>query len=920
MKDRKMGIIHILLELVVKFPFYNLKMKKKIIFCVVLLLSFLMHSQNIKLEGVVKDSVGNPLEMANVIAFKKGTKFLQSYSITDNKGNYKLSLEKEQEYTLKISYLGFVSKTEDISITKDASDFIKNFTLSDNNEVLNEVEITYEMPVKIVGDTIVYNADSFTTGTEKKLEDVLDKLPGIEVDDNGEIEVEGKKVKKVLVEGKEFFDGDTKIATQNIPASAIDKVQVLKNYNEVEGMKKVSNNEDDIALNIKLKTGKDRFWFGDIKTGIGESNNKTKHIANPKLFYYSPKKSINLLGNLNNIGEAPFTRHDYYRFTGGLRQGNSSSGTTFNVSSNNLGFLTTQNNKAQEINSKFGALNFSFSPKKTWDLRGFAIVSSSDTEIYTEKTTSDEDLNLIENKQTNADQKITQGLFKISTTIKPNVNLHIDYDLFGKISKQEEFVNIESSEKGNVDTFKEEKPNSIDQNFNVYYTLNENNIFSAELRHLYQKDEPFYNSFSEVQPFEIIASEGENDTGYDFDMFQYRKLTTNKFDGNIDYYRVINNKSHLNLTLGTTLVSQNYNTSITQILTDGTINNFDDEVLINDNKYNFSDVYLALKYKRAIGIMTFEPGLSIHHYSTKDGQLEENSKSSNSKILPSMYARLQFNSSKSLRFRYNITTQFSDITKISEGYVLNNYQSLSRGNELLENALFHKYSLGYFSFSMFSFTNIMASINYTKKINAIKNNTTLEGTDRIYYPVNSILADESLSGFFRFGKTFSKWKVRFKTNFNYSNDNNIVNGENINSETFSHSYQTSFATKFKNSPNIEVGYNLSFADYSNSGSTTNRPFSNIEIPFLKSFIFTADYSYYNYKNKENTVKNTYSFLGAKLFYQKKDSDWEFIISADNLTNNKSINTDSYNEITNLYGSSLYFVQPRLLMFSVKYNL
>ena len=97
---------------------------------------------------------------------------------------------------------------------------------------------------------------TFTNGTEKKLEDVLKKLPGVEIDSNGEIEVEGKKVQKVLVEGKEFFDGDSKVATQNIPASAIDKVQVLKNYNEVSSMKGVTNNEDNIAINIKLKEGK----------------------------------------------------------------------------------------------------------------------------------------------------------------------------------------------------------------------------------------------------------------------------------------------------------------------------------------------------------------------------------------------------------------------------------------------------------------------------------------------------------------------------------------------------------------------------------------------------------------------------------------------------------------------------------------
>ena len=133
-------------------------------------------SQNVKFEGIIKDQAGNPLEMANVIAFKKDTKFLQSYSITDSKGNYKLTLEQDESYTLKVSYLGYDSKSIDITIDNTLTEFKKDIVLSESNESLNVVEITYEMPVKIVGDTIVYNTDSFTSGKEKKLEDVLKKI------------------------------------------------------------------------------------------------------------------------------------------------------------------------------------------------------------------------------------------------------------------------------------------------------------------------------------------------------------------------------------------------------------------------------------------------------------------------------------------------------------------------------------------------------------------------------------------------------------------------------------------------------------------------------------------------------------------------------------------------------------------------
>ena len=895
-------------------------MKKITVLLIFIITPLLVFSQKIKFEGVVKDGNGNLLEMANVIAFKKGTKFLESYSITDFKGNYKLVLETAQDYTLKVSYLGYNTKNVDISVVDNSTDLTQDIVLEEANESLKQVEITYEMPVKIVGDTIVYNSDSFTNGTEKKLEDVLAKLPGVEVDDNGEVSVEGKTIKKVLVEGKEFFDGDSKIATQNIPASAIDKIQVLKNYNEVSSMKGVTNNEDNIAINIKLKQGKNRFWFGEINAGAGDNS---KYIAKPKLFYYSPEKSVNILADFNNIGEAPFTMRDYFRFTGGLRSSMSNTGTSFSVGSSGLGFTTAQNNKAQEIISKFGALNFSLAPNKKLDFNGFAIVNKSETDMLTQSNTVYNKLDLIENSTKKIDQNSKLGLLKFSTTYNPSLNLHVDYDIFGKISEQTEFNDITSTSRS-ADTYEEEKPTTLNQNFNLYYTINDKNIFAAEVQHYYEKNKPLYNSLATVQPFEIIPTEGEEDGTYIFDLIQNSKSTTSKFDAKFDYYYLLTQKSNINITLGTTVSNQNLKTDLSQNLEDESTLSFTESELNNNVDFDFYDMFLGLHYKMVSGIFTFNPGVSVHQYITKDTQLGTDNKNTFLKILPDVYANLQFKSSESLRFNYSITTSFSDINNIAEGYILSNYNSLFGGNRDLENALYHKYSLSYFSFSMFSFTNINASIDYTKKENTVKNSTQLIGIDNISYPVNSNLADETISAKFRYGKTYSRLKTNFSATISNSIYNNIVNDEEIKSESLSQSYQASIATKFKNAPNFEIGYQKSFNNYSNSNSTTDRPFANLEISFLKNFIVTSDYSYYNYKNTfSNTgseTKNTYSFLNANLYYQQKNSKWEFKISVNNLTNNTSMNTDSYNEISDSNSTSIYYIQPRLYLFSVKYNL
>ena len=154
----------------------------------------------IKVEGVVKDSIGSPLELANVIAINQATKTLDSYGITNDKGLYKLNLKPNTSYKVQVSYIGKKTFEEIIAIAD--VNIIKDFTLQ-NDTMLDEVELTYEMPVSVKGDTLVYNADSFKRETDKKLEDVLKRLPGVDINDDGEVEVEGKVVDKVMVEGKD---------------------------------------------------------------------------------------------------------------------------------------------------------------------------------------------------------------------------------------------------------------------------------------------------------------------------------------------------------------------------------------------------------------------------------------------------------------------------------------------------------------------------------------------------------------------------------------------------------------------------------------------------------------------------------------------------------------------------------------------
>ena len=165
----------------------------KLLLAVVLLFSIALSAQTIKVKGVVKDSIGNPLELANAIATVSGTGKIESYAITNYEGRFQLDLPANNTYHIKASFLGYETVQKTLVVPQDSKNIVLDFVLRSKAAELDGVEVVYEMPVTVRGDTIVYNADSFTNGNERKLGDVLDKMPGIEVNDKGEIEINGKK-------------------------------------------------------------------------------------------------------------------------------------------------------------------------------------------------------------------------------------------------------------------------------------------------------------------------------------------------------------------------------------------------------------------------------------------------------------------------------------------------------------------------------------------------------------------------------------------------------------------------------------------------------------------------------------------------------------------------------------------------------
>ncbi|MDI1257598.1 MAG: carboxypeptidase-like regulatory domain-containing protein [Flavobacterium sp.] len=911
----------------------------KILLLLALLIGAIGFSQNIKFEGIIEDIAKKPLEMANVMAVNLDTKAMDAYAITNDKGKFILNLNANANYSIRLSFLGM--KSQDITIVTQGENIKRTITMEEGGIDLEGVEIVQEMPVSIKGDTIIYNADSFKTGTERKLEDVLKKLPGVEVNADGEIEVEGKKVQKLMVEGKDFFDGDTKLGVKNIPADAIDKVQVLRNYSEIGALKGLENNEDNIAMNIKLKKGKKNFWFGDMTAGIGVGHDDGRYVVNPKLFYYSPKYSVNLIGNFNNIGELPFTAQDYFKFTGGFRNMMQKGGTNFNISSNDLGLSLLRNNRAKEIETDFGATNFSYNPTKTWTISGFVIGSSTLTDLQTKTQTSvlqpdSDEVASTENRNQTTHQRSNLGLFKLSSSYRPNTKLQFDYDGLLKLSSQDENSSLVSevfpntAQNQTVATERSQSPVSFNQNLGLYYTMDDKNVFAFEAQHLYTNEDPFYNPNLGTNPFPDAAAAELGIVSQDrFNINQQRFVKTNKIDSKLDYYYMLTPKSNINVTLGNTNSRQNFNSYIFQILDNGTQNDLNADLTTNNVTYSFNDLFLGMHYKFITGKFTFNPGFSVHKFNTYNDQKNTRVRDDFYRFQPDVYALYQIKKSETLSYSFAITSDFTDINRFAENVTLSNYNSLFSGNRNLENATLQVHSLRYFRYNMFNFTNIFANISYTRRVDAIKLNYLFIGNNQVSTAENisSNFPDESLSGSANYGRSFFKYyKASIGFNLAWSKSNNIrsnlANDSSVieTKESFTHNYTIKASTNFKTLPNLEIGYNIGINTYSGTTFYTERPFARLDYYFFNSLAFVADYSFYHYTNNDDAfpVDNEYDFLDTSLVYQKKDSKWEYKIGITNLLNTTSLNDDSFSPP--VISSSQYVVQPRYIIFSMKYNL
>lgn len=866
-----------------------------------------LNSQTTTLKGTVKDSLQNPLPYANVIAKPKDVSKNLQFAITDNVGYYKLILNKGDTITISISYLGYKPINFEFIANKNTN---KDFILQQSEEQLDEIVI--EMPVTVRGDTTIYKTSKFIDGSERKLKNVLKKLPGVEVSKEGAVTVQGKKVTKMLVDGKKFFGGNTKLAVDNIPANAVGNVEVIDNYNDVAFLKGLSDS-DEMAMNIKLKEDKKRFVFGDVEAGKG---NDDFYKTSANLFYYSPKTNVNFIGNLNNIGEKTFTFRDYMSFSGGV---NAVFNGNFNFRGGDFAQFM-QSNDVLASSQKFAALNITKSTSSKFDISGYGIFSNSKTtnriETLNEYTTFTEE----RTNETNSDNLL--GIGNITMEYNPNSQERFTARTQLKRTNNTNSNLLSSLVNNNtniIGTDKDLIASYFSQNIEWHKRKNEKHTFSSIINYVFSKDDK--TAFWQTQDpiLQGLIPADNNQTLLRIN--QLKNTQEQNFDGVFKHFWELNNSNHIYTTLGNKFLQEDFFTSDSQILDDSSINNFASGGFGNDLQFKLNDFFFGVHYKFRTGILTAKQGFYAHKYNWQVNQITQN-EVNKWVVLPDLLLKFEFNKSKKLQLNYGLKTSFSDASRFANNFYLNSYNSVFRGNENLQNNLFHTARIYYNRFSLYRGLLLFASLNYNKQIKGVRNTVDFNNINQFLTVRMFNDASENIRGNFHLEKTIKNIKYKFDVGFDASNYIQELNNNLQNNKSNNYDYEIGIETLFDNFPKIEIGIKQDFGRFITSENTTKfittEPFINIDYNFLDGFVFNFDYQKSIYQNKTLQQKNIYEIANASLSYQKENSGWSYKITAQNLFNAQFRQSNSFNNF--LISDRRTFILPRIIMFSVGYNL
>ncbi len=782
-----------------------------IISCLVLLAGN-SYAQSSRLQCMVMDGLGKPVEMATVALLKPADSTLAYFGISNQSGVVEIKNATDGGYLMQVALMGYKTFYKQVKVPVPNNDL--GLVIMDKlSQQMDEVVITGErIPLLIKKDTVEYDAGAFKTKPDANVEELLKKLPGVEVDRSGNIKAQGEQVNKVFVDGKEFFGNDPKVATRNLPADAISKVQVFDKKSDMTEFTGVDDGSRERTINLKLKDGKKQGYFGDVTVG-GGTNERYKAAA--KLYRFRPRTQFAALGMSNNINRSGFSFSDYINFSGGLQSMMNGGNFLMEINSGNNLPVDFGQPVNGIVTSGAAGINYSYEIARNRRLSVSYMGNGADKKLD-EKTWS---RNFIQQ-----DDFITEGSSRQQTknsTHRLSLDVRNDMDSLTQVTM---YAGGELSD----NTFKDEGTSSSRMTDLLVNSQDRNvrqlaNTFTARggggITRRSASGKDVFNFSGSVDYQQNLKEDDWNNvtvfTGNGAPiantLFRNDRIRTHEYQGGFYWSHALGKGYFVEpqFKAGANLARLNREQGASP----------DEDLVIDSLSPDFETNYTYIRPGISVkkGTSKVQYNLSLHHESgflaQRKGDGMEGTRNYHY-LLPGFNWRNEYATGKQLAFNYVTSVQAPDYNQLLSVPVIVSPLSVSTGNSMLQPEYSHNARAAWMFFDQFSLTSLFVSINgsYTRnKINrsVIINNNLAQYSSLVNVPDN-YTGGMSIS----FDRPVGALGIKLKTvvNERYNKGYTLVNGVTNTTSSLVHEWTLGVENRKKEKWDAEIGGMISITD------------------------------------------------------------------------------------------------------------
>jgi hypothetical protein len=882
-----------------------------------------------QVKGTVIDSAGKqPIDKAVIGLVIKSTPTDTAYTFTNEKGEFSFSNVPSTNFSVIITNSGFAPVAKFIPVGQPEKTInIGTVILTPRAKLLDEV-VVEAAPITIKEDTIEYRADDFKTKEGAVVEDLLKKLPGIQVDKDGNVKAQGKSVTRVKVNGKDFFGGDVKTATKELPANIVDKIQVIDDYGDQATVSGIKDGDPDKIINIELKKDKNRGFFGRATVGAGT---QSRYQGSFNGNYFKDNRQISLFANSNNTNTSLFnfgsmgnrgmssmmsTGMGVMREAGGM--GNmmtmmQSSDAASQFGGGGSAGITSSNSIGTNFRDQWGKRisvygNYSYSHKNTSQIQSSTAQNPGNFGLFINNNNANS-VTIGDNHRAsfNIEYQIDSfNYLKVTPNVtysgsKTNSNSVFDNNLAGagKILDGSN-KNITDSKAPNLslNLLYNHKFRKRGRNFSASLSVgnSENNSTQDATNLSYQYAGPFTGP---VNSFQYINQQNNN---YNYGIrFTYSEP--------INKYRSIDFSHSHNLNYGRNDKKTFNVDSFTKVKTINTILSNDYENNFYNNRFGVSLRTTKKKYNYTLGI-SVQPvdlqGKSI----TKDSSYKAISRVN---IFPIARLVYNFSRSKSLNVNYTGNASQASFGQLQPVVDSSNLQYVTAGNPNLKPSINHGVNLSYNNFNFISGKVLFANINFSTIKNQIVSNIVNKGAGRQFSSPENVNGYYNVLGFYTFSKPYKnrKYVLTFNGSVNYNHNINLTDNIKNIGKNWIVSQGFVFEYNVKEWLELGTGINYSVNDlryksaatlpptFKNTSSNAFSLTNNINIDLTKRLILKYDIDYTINNGLASGVSQNPVLINASLEQQlfKRKNGILRLSAYDLLQQNTNISRSVNNGIT-----------------------